>query len=85
MGANVWEWAIQPSDNWHQATMGGSRWYGQRQMRADYYTTKPEGMDVAYIGFRCISDLLEKSIGLNWIVAGARLCQFNAQVIYRVT
>ena len=56
MGANVWEWAILPSDNGHQATMGGSWWYGQRQMRADYETTKPEGMAVVYIGFRCISD-----------------------------
>ena len=65
--------------------MGGSGWYGQLQMRADYETTKPEGMAVFYIGFRCISDQLEKSIGLNWIVAGARLFQFNAQVIYRVT
>ena len=30
--------------------------YGQRQMMADYETTKPEGMAVVYIGFRCISE-----------------------------
>ena len=56
MGANVWEWAKLPSDNGHQATMGGSWWYGQRQMKADYGATKPEGMAVVYVGFRCISD-----------------------------
>ena len=56
MGANVWEWAKLPSDNGHQATMGGSWWYGQRQMKANYGATKPEGMAVVYVGFRCISD-----------------------------
>ena len=35
MGANVWEWAKLSSDR-HQATMGGSWWYGKRQMRANY-------------------------------------------------
>ena len=28
MGANVWEWAKLSSDSRHQATMGGSWWYG---------------------------------------------------------
>ena len=56
MGANVWEWAKLPSDNGHQATMGGSWWYGKRQMQANYGATKPEGMAVVYIGFRCVSD-----------------------------
>ena len=60
MGANVWEWAKLPSDNGHQATMGGSWWYGKRQMRANYGATKPKGMAVVYIGFRCISDNLSQ-------------------------
>ena len=71
MGANVWEWArisdtrisdTRISDtgiskySGEQATMGGSWWYGKRQMRADYGATKPHDMAAVYIGFRCISD-----------------------------
>lgn len=55
MGANVWEWATS-GDGPHQATMGGSWWYGAAQMAADYGATKPRDMAVVYIGFRCISD-----------------------------
>jgi len=53
MGANVWEWAVIGEGS-HQATMGGSWWYGVRQMEADYGATKPRDMGVVYIGFRCI-------------------------------
>ena len=56
MGANVWEWATIPDGSGHQATMGGSWWYGERQMQAGYGATKPETMAVVYIGFRCIAD-----------------------------
>ena len=36
---------LKEADNEHQATMGGSWWYGQRQMKANYGAqTKPEGM-----------------------------------------
>ncbi len=55
MGANVWEWATA-GDRRQQATMGGSWWYGDTQMTADYGATKPRDMAVVYIGFRCISD-----------------------------
>lgn len=55
MGANVWEWAVIGDDH-EQATMGGSWWYGARQMQADYGATKPRDMAAVYIGFRCISD-----------------------------
>ena len=54
MGANVWEWATLGNGQ-HQATMGGSWWYGSAQMAADYGATKPRDMAVVYIGFRCIS------------------------------
>ena len=56
MGANVWEWAELANSIGQQATMGGSWWYGARQMQADYGATKPQDMAVVYIGFRCISD-----------------------------
>jgi sulfatase modifying factor 1 len=56
MGANLWEWAKIDDKAEHQATMGGSWWYGARQMTADYGATKPRGMAAIYIGFRCISD-----------------------------
>lgn len=56
MGANVWEWARHPHNDGQQATMGGSWWYGARQMQANYNATKPQNMAVVYIGFRCISD-----------------------------
>ena len=36
------------------ATMGGSWWYGNAQMTADYGATKPRDMAAIYIGFRCI-------------------------------
>jgi sulfatase modifying factor 1 len=52
MGANVWEWA-SIGESQQQATMGGSWWYGARQMQADYGATKPRDMAVVYIGFRC--------------------------------
>jgi len=55
MGANVWEWATSGDDTM-QPTMGGSWWYGARQMMADYGATKPRDMAAVYIGFRCISD-----------------------------
>lgn len=55
MGANVWEWA-RVNDGHHQATMGGSWWYGAEQMQADIGATKPRDMAAVYIGFRCISD-----------------------------
>ena len=54
MGANVWEWASL-GDGQAQATMGGSWWYGDEQMKADYGATKPRDMAVVYIGFRCIN------------------------------
>ena len=57
MGANVWEWArLSYENNSVQATMGGSWWYGSRQMRADYKATKPQNMAAVYIGFRCIKE-----------------------------
>lgn len=55
MGANVWEWASSGQGP-QQPTMGGSWWYGAKQMTADYGATKPRDMAVVYIGFRCISD-----------------------------
>ena len=54
MGANVWEWARINEGSGAQATMGGSWWYGARQMEAGYGATKPPDMAVLYIGFRCI-------------------------------
>ena len=54
MGANVWEWASL-GDGQQQATLGGSWWYGARQMQADYGATKPRDMAAVYIGFRCIT------------------------------
>lgn len=39
----------------HQrGTRGGSWWYGQAQMRAEYVATKPAQTAVVYIGFRCV-------------------------------
>ena len=65
MGANVWEWArisdtrisdtVISNNSGEQATMGGSWWYGKRQMQADFGATKPADMAAVYIGFRCIS------------------------------
>ena len=54
MGANVWEWASDAeisdagisNNSGEQATMGGSWWYGKRQMQADYGATKPSDMAV---------------------------------------
>ncbi len=57
MGANVWEWASIADEKGAQATMGGSWWYGKRQMRADYRAVKPEDMAAVYIGFRCFGAL----------------------------
>ena len=54
MGANVWEWARINKGSGAQATMGGSWWYGARQMEAGYGATKPADMAAVYIGFRCI-------------------------------
>ena len=55
MGANVWEWTDSgPGDM--KRTRGGSWWYGAAQMRADYEASKPRGMAVVYIGFRCAKD-----------------------------
>ena len=54
MGANVWEWASL-GDGQQQATLGGSWWYGARQMQADYGATKPRDMAAVYIGFRCLT------------------------------
>ena len=36
--------------------MGGSWWYGARQMEVDYGATKPRDMAVVYLGFRCIDE-----------------------------
>ena len=55
MGANVWEWAFIGQGP-QQGTMGGSWWYGARQMEADYGATKPRDMAVVYLGFRCIDE-----------------------------
>jgi sulfatase modifying factor 1 len=55
MGANVWEWA-KIDDDKEQATMGGSWWYGEEQMKAYYRAQKPKDMAAVYIGFRCITD-----------------------------
>lgn len=56
MGANVWEWARIENTKGEQATMGGSWWYGKRQMMADYAATKPHDMAAVYIGFRCFRE-----------------------------
>lgn len=55
MGANVWEW-VDIANRESKGTRGGSWWYGARQMQADYDATKPRGMSVVYIGFRCVKD-----------------------------
>jgi formylglycine-generating enzyme required for sulfatase activity len=55
MGANVWEW-VEITNREYKGTRGGSWWYGARQMQADYDATKPRGMSVVYIGFRCVKD-----------------------------
>ena len=56
MAANVWEWASLDETAASPATMGGSWWYGARQMQADYGATKPRDMAAVYIGFRCIAE-----------------------------
>ncbi len=56
MGANAWEWVDEPagaSGNTERRTRGGSWWYGQAQIRADYLQSKPADTTVVYIGFRC--------------------------------
>ena len=52
MGANVWEW-VDGGPGTEQPTMGGSWWYGATPMHRDHRATKPSGMAVVYIGFRC--------------------------------
>jgi formylglycine-generating enzyme len=56
MGGNAWEWVDEPaglSGNAERRTRGGSWWYGQEQMQADYLQSKPGNTTVVYIGFRC--------------------------------
>ena len=55
MGANVWEWTEDGGDE-HKGTRGGSWWYGASRMVAGERATKPKGMAVVYIGFRCARD-----------------------------
>ena len=55
MGPNVWEWVAIP-DKPSKRKWGGSWWYGDRQMKADYKTTKPHDTVAVYIGFRCVRD-----------------------------
>jgi sulfatase modifying factor 1 len=57
MGGNAWEWVDEPSaatGHAERRTRGGSWWYGQAQMRADYLQSKPADTAVVYIGFRCV-------------------------------
>ncbi len=57
MGGNAWEWVDEPlgaSGGAERRTRGGSWWYGQAQMRADYLQSKPGNTAVVYIGFRCV-------------------------------
>lgn len=55
MGANLWEWVDEPlGQSTEKRTRGGSWWYGQAQMRADYLQSKPVNTTVVYIGFRCV-------------------------------
>ena len=56
MGGNVWEW-VDTSAGSEKVTRGGSWWYGAAQMQASYQASKPPGMAVVYIGFRCARDL----------------------------
>jgi len=56
MGGNAWEWVDEPPGGAASAerrTRGGSWWYGQAQMRAEYLQSKPGDTAVVYIGFRC--------------------------------
>lgn len=55
MGANVWEW-VDTDVGGEKITRGGSWWYGPGQMHRDHRATKPPGMAVVYIGFRCARD-----------------------------
>jgi formylglycine-generating enzyme required for sulfatase activity len=55
MGANVWEWASDAQGG-ERRTMGGSWWYGARQMSADVVAWKPADFHAVYIGFRCVYD-----------------------------
>ena len=60
MGGNAWEWIDEPrgaTGNAERRTRGGSWWYGQAQMRADYLQGKPADTAVVYIGFRCVRDI----------------------------
>jgi sulfatase modifying factor 1 len=57
MGANVWEWVDEPkglSGDAPRGMRGGSWWYGQAQMLADYFQSKPGNTAAVYIGFRCV-------------------------------
>jgi formylglycine-generating enzyme len=56
MGGNVWEWIDDPlntNGSTERRMRGGSWWYGQIQMQADYSQTKSANTTVVYIGFRC--------------------------------
>jgi sulfatase modifying factor 1 len=55
MGANVWEWTEDGGTD-EKGTRGGSWWYGAFRMHAEDRATKPRGMAVVYIGFRCAKD-----------------------------
>jgi formylglycine-generating enzyme len=59
MGGNAWEWIDEPAGaagNAARRMRGGSWWYGQAQMRAEYVQSKPGDTTVVYIGFRCAAD-----------------------------
>jgi formylglycine-generating enzyme len=56
MGGNVWEW-VDSGDSEQKRTRGGSWWYGQDAMRADYLQSKHRNTSVVYIGFRCAKNL----------------------------
>jgi sulfatase modifying factor 1 len=56
MGGNVWEWVDTPIGN-ERITRGSSWWYdAARQLESDV-ATKPVDTRVAYIGFRCVQAL----------------------------
>ena len=57
MGANVWEWlADRSDDNKRALTAGGSWWYGPHMTTVDGFQFKPADFSAVYIGFRCVYD-----------------------------
>ena len=53
MGANVWEWTSTAVGS-ERVTRGASWWYGADQQRESNRASKPPGVSVVYIGFRCV-------------------------------